>query len=291
MVGRQASIAGSLLLGASLGFAQAPAEERIPITDPDQLAAVGMPRDATNVYLWSKADPHRGRPKSGAAAQAPETWGTAAGYSTVMGFELQQEHSSLLVKESERTYCHLYGGGGSAAAEGVAQLQFPDGAGLAQLQFWAYDENPTYGLTFNVYEFCQGTGFNPPTTTLIASADTFGAIGSYYGFTPLNGYKVNNRDCAYSVRVIFIPGGVECLSDQLQLQKFQVSWVRQVSPSPATASFGDVPTGHAFFRFIEALAKSGITGGCGGGNFCPEQPLTRGQMAVFLAKGLGLAWP
>ena len=27
---------------------------------------------------------------------------------------------------------------------------------------------------------------------------------------------------------------------------------------------------------------------CGGGNFCPDAPLTSGQMAVFLSLGLGL---
>jgi beta-N-acetylhexosaminidase len=54
------------------------------------------------------------------------------------------------------------------------------------------------------------------------------------------------------------------------------------------ATFSDVPTGHPFFRFIEALARSGITSGCGGGNFCPDAPLTRGQIAVFLSLGLGL---
>jgi hypothetical protein len=49
-----------------------------------------------------------------------------------------------------------------------------------------------------------------------------------------------------------------------------------------------VPTSHAQFRFVEALAASGITGGCGGGDFCPNNPVTRGQMAVFLATALGL---
>ena len=48
---------------------------------------------------------------------------------------------------------------------------------------------------------------------------------------------------------------------------------------------------HPFFQHVEALATSGITAGCGGGNFCPDHPLTRGQMAVFLAKALGLHWP
>jgi hypothetical protein len=49
-----------------------------------------------------------------------------------------------------------------------------------------------------------------------------------------------------------------------------------------------VPTGHWAFRFIEALADSGITAGCGGGSFCPDNTLTRAEMAVFLSKALGL---
>jgi hypothetical protein len=70
-----------------------------------------------------------------------------------------------------------------------------------------------------------------------------------------------------------------------------VGYKLQVSAPPATATFADVPTNHPFFQFIEALAKSGITGGCGGGNYCPDNPVTRGQMAVFLAKALGLQFP
>ena len=69
-------------------------------------------------------------------------------------------------------------------------------------------------------------------------------------------------------------------------------WYRlQMSPAPATATFADVPTNYLYFRAIEALAASGITSGCGGGNFCPNQPVTRGEMAKFLATALGLHWP
>ncbi len=64
----------------------------------------------------------------------------------------------------------------------------------------------------------------------------------------------------------------------------------QISPAPATATFLDVPTSYIYFRHIEALAASGITAGCGGGNYCPTNPVTRGEMAVFFAKALGLQW-
>jgi len=70
----------------------------------------------------------------------------------------------------------------------------------------------------------------------------------------------------------------------------EIWWKRSVSPAPATASFTDVPTDHQFFQFIEALKASGITGGCGPGIYCPDAPVTRGQMATFLAKALGLHW-
>ncbi len=51
--------------------------------------------------------------------------------------------------------------------------------------------------------------------------------------------------------------------------------------------FADVPcAGGAFDRWIEDLAGRGITGGCGGGNYCPGNAVTRAQMAPFLLKTL-----
>jgi hypothetical protein len=71
----------------------------------------------------------------------------------------------------------------------------------------------------------------------------------------------------------------------------RVVWHRVVSPPPGTPTFGDVLPSSPLFQFVEALAASGITSGCGGGNYCPNNPVTRGQMAVFMAKALGLYWP
>jgi len=50
--------------------------------------------------------------------------------------------------------------------------------------------------------------------------------------------------------------------------------------------FADAPPGYWAFSFIEALARSGITAGCGGDNYCPTAPVTRAQMAVFLERGM-----
>jgi|SRR5689334_7793421 hypothetical protein len=71
----------------------------------------------------------------------------------------------------------------------------------------------------------------------------------------------------------------------------EIWWHRTVSVHSGAPTFNDVPVDHPFYQYIEALADSGITGGCGNGNFCPGEPVTRGQMAVFLAKALGLNFP
>jgi hypothetical protein len=51
-----------------------------------------------------------------------------------------------------------------------------------------------------------------------------------------------------------------------------------------STGFGDVPTSHWAAAWIKQLAVEGITGGCGSGNYCPAEAVTRDQMAVFLLK-------
>jgi hypothetical protein len=63
------------------------------------------------------------------------------------------------------------------------------------------------------------------------------------------------------------------------------------APPPCTGAFGDVACPSLFADWIEQLAAEEVTGGCGSGNYCPLNASTRGQMAVFLAKALGLQWP
>jgi hypothetical protein len=58
------------------------------------------------------------------------------------------------------------------------------------------------------------------------------------------------------------------------------------TPPACSGVFSDVPCPGAFaVNWIEELASEGITGGCGGGDYCPNDPVTRAQMAVFLLAG------
>lgn len=56
----------------------------------------------------------------------------------------------------------------------------------------------------------------------------------------------------------------------------------------ANHQFSDVPTAASYHDEVEALVGAGITSGCGTGTYCPTQAVTRGQMAQFMVRGLGV---
>jgi hypothetical protein len=64
------------------------------------------------------------------------------------------------------------------------------------------------------------------------------------------------------------------------------------APPPCTTPpFGDVPVSSPFCPWIKELAARGITSGCGGGNYCPGDPVNRAQMSVFLVSTFNLPLP
>jgi hypothetical protein len=56
----------------------------------------------------------------------------------------------------------------------------------------------------------------------------------------------------------------------------------------ASTGFGDVSPAYWASAWIKQLVTEGITAGCGSGNYCPEAPVTRAQMAVFLVRTFNL---
>ncbi|MGE5414071.1 MAG: S-layer homology domain-containing protein [Syntrophomonadaceae bacterium] len=61
------------------------------------------------------------------------------------------------------------------------------------------------------------------------------------------------------------------------------------APPACQGLFKDVPCSSPFAPWVEQFAREGITAGCSGGQyFCPAEPTTRGQTAVFLTKAFVL---
>jgi hypothetical protein len=170
----------------------------------------------------------------------------------------------------------------------IAPVHVPDGAMLTT-------------VTYNV---CDSSTTDQHWSIGLVSAANLNGQVSNVGPTVISLSNVANPCVAYMQDISGLQFVVDSQSSRLAIMAVTpaaditnaiagvtVGYRLQVSPAPGTATFGDVPTGHPFFQYVEALAKSGITGGCGSGNYCPDSPLTRGQMAVFLSKALGLQWP
>lgn len=165
-----------------------------------------------------------------------------------------------------------------------AGLQFPEGAGVQYLELNVCDSDAAGQFNASIFSVDQSgvptTLANFPNATTIA--ETPGCV--LRGFT-FPAFTVDNASHVYYLDVQSTDVG-----SGLILVGARVGYRLQVSQPPVTPTFVDVPPTHPFYQYIEALAASGITAGCGNGQYCPDLALTRGQMAVFLAKALGLHW-
>jgi hypothetical protein len=105
-----------------------------------------------------------------------------------------------------------------------------------------------------------GGGFHDFVATLVSNAITAGIGGGLYG--------INDSTLRQQMAVFLLKA------------KHGLCY----APPSCTGVFGDVACPSLFADWIEALADEGITGGCGGGNYCPQNPVRRDQMAAFLLK-------
>jgi hypothetical protein len=172
----------------------------------------------------------------------------------------------------------------------LAPIHLPTGALMTSFEFLFCDTSATKAFfSFLVINDKSGPSFSQPSLVSSTNPEAPGCINR--SFTPVAPVEVDNDLNAYSLEVNL--GGNPSVGDNtIVLSQARIYYRLQVSPAPATATFPvDVPTTHPFFRFIEALAAAGITGGCAPQAYCPDGPITRGQMAVFLSVALGLHFP
>jgi len=196
---------------------------------------------------------------------------------------------------SDEGYLFAFGG---ADLTVYAPLVLPDGAEITQICLYARNENPDDVVQLGVQEVDLPAGgqtpgvLDVPGTLLVADFHFgYGTVCTdpiSYVFHETVDEAGNPKAAAHrlwaSVPYSASPLGAFALGGA------RITWHRTVSPPPDSPTFTDVPSGHPFFPYIEALSASGITAGCGDGKFCPDAPLTRGQMAVFLSLALGLHW-
>jgi hypothetical protein len=85
--------------------------------------------------------------------------------------------------------------------------------------------------------------------------------------------------------------GQYCPTSNVTREQMAIFLIRGIhgpdyAPPPATGIFSDVPTGTFQAPYVERFYNEGITSGCGTSplRYCPTDPVTRAQMAVFLLR-------
>ena len=183
---------------------------------------------------------------------------------------------------------YVYATGGSGNLDCAFNL--PAGARIESLRMVVHDDDDNGSVfatllvcsSFDADTSCPGTGILSSSGT--AAAPQTGPITLDLHAQNIVVDKANNL---YFVRVLLGDNGTGN-----RFREVDVSYRLQIStPPPGTQTFTDVPPTDPYYKAIEALAASGITGGCGHGHFCPGGTVTRAEIAAFFARALGLQFP
>ena len=223
-----------------------------------------------------------------ARTRAVDTYGTShfsyqrVGFSTFVPMDSTMSYSDLNFSSSVFS---RYPTNANGSGIFVAVPQLPSGALVSGVEFDWCDTSAATDLQFDVLS----SGYTGQSIDVLASATSDGSLGCAFTIATLASPFTVNNDGTQLVLKATAPthDGTTSISGAV------VRYVLQVSPAPGTPSFNDVPTGDEGYQYIEALVASGITGGCGTSppTYCPDSPVTRRQMAIFIAKALGLQWP
>ena len=220
------------------------------------------------------------------AADIEPNWGTAAtSFKTIDQSAFMTAGGAAVLNATRSRECVQ----GFGQCKLIASIDLPSGALITGYSAEACRLDPAVGLRFMVHKRSM-TSSEDVLIGPLGNASSTGCLR--FAATVNPGYTVDNANYALYAEVQMD----EPVMGQsfTQFGVFRVFYKLQVSPAPGTATFSDVPTSHLFFQYIEALAASGITAGCTAPpnpNYCPDAPVTRGQMAVFLSRALGLHFP
>ena len=247
------------------------------------VSSAGAQLQKTSEGTW--VEPWQAEVSSIGTASASPDWGTSATSSvSIPAADFSPRPVSTAL---------VYGGNGYVRPYDVAPLliwapiELPAGSLLESVRVAYRDSSHDRDIELWVTRYLGDSG--SPTFEDLAYWSSSGYVWYAAAEVPV-GATINYRIAANQQSIHWVVV-VELEDPETQFKGVLLNYKLQVSPAPAQATFSDVPLSHPFSQYVEALAASGITAGCGQGKFCPDSPLTRGEMAVFLAKALGLHWP
>jgi hypothetical protein len=170
----------------------------------------------------------------------------------------------------------------STSGNGVwsAPVRLPSGARVTQVTFYYYD-NDTQNIILQFFRANNSTNY----TTLI-NYGVPSLVNGYANTSVGTNIRIANGNGYYFVRFdLYAPAG-----SNHRFWGVKILWERDIRtglPNPFN-DIGGLPS--EFQSAITALYASGITTGTTSTTYSPFQSVNRAQMAVFLARALGLYW-
>jgi hypothetical protein len=154
---------------------------------------------------------------------------------------------------------------------------------------------PPYTITADMPAFAAGSVHDIVATNPGGLSGTLvnGYVADFLDVPAGNLYHDDVVKLVANEVTVGIGGGLYGINDPVKRQAMAVFVLKAAhgicyTPPPCTPPgiFADVPCPSPFADWIQALAAEGITGGCGGGNYCPQDTVTRKQMAPFLLRAV-----
>jgi hypothetical protein len=136
-------------------------------------------------------------------------------------------------------------------------------------------------------------GVHPPRGAALAATDKACASFDYHTFLdiPYGYFAWKFIEAVKNAGVMttcgganFCPNGDVTRGSMAMFLLLAKEGASYVPPPCTTATFADMPCSNPLAPWVEELVRRGVTAGCGNGNYCPDNQVTRNQMAVFLIK-------
>ncbi|GEM_PF-6383046 len=184
---------------------------------------------------------------------------------------------------------------------------FDDVQNVYPNKYWAYDFIQTLGAS-GITSGCGNNNYCPEDPVTRAEMAVFlerGINGSAYAPPAASGTVFADVPQSYwaadwveQLASDGITGGCDasnyCPDSNVTRAQMAIFLLRSehgssyAPPAASGTQFADVPVSYWAASWIEQLVAENITSGCGGGNYCPDNNVTRAEMAVFLVRTFNL---
>jgi hypothetical protein len=157
----------------------------------------------------------------------------------------------------------------------------------------------TAGCSVTPYDYCPTEQINRAQMAIFIVRAVYGGNTSFpysptpwFSDVPADYYAFPWIQAMYELGITTGCGdGMFCPTDTVTRGQMAVFIIRArygagtLFTSPSTPYFSDVPASNVFFTYIQRMKEDNITAGCSATTYCPNNPVIRGDMAIFIMRG------